>query len=225
MGTGYTMYMANSRGHLMHFVWWGTPPLTPDYVWYSYWPGILDSHAVRGDVLLCPAAYDPATNAAGRGYGTSDAAWAGRLTANGSPIRFNATTYRDGSYGINRYLTLTDGTSGFGPNGSTTKITGVRNLCDVPLFMDCIWVDVQPQNGSATLPVESPPNLVGNLAYPGAGGRTDQPEHWRFLLARHARGINMCMADGSARWVRLDETYMLRWREPWVGYRLKLPGR
>jgi len=33
------------------------------------------------------------------------------------------------------------------------------------------------------------------------------------------------MADGGARWVRLEETYQLTWNASWKPYRLHLPGR
>jgi prepilin-type processing-associated H-X9-DG protein len=48
-------------------------------------------------------------------------------------------------------------------------------------------------------------------------------EHWKFLIARHGRGVNACMADGSVRWVPLEETYMLTWKADWTKCRLNLP--
>ena len=50
------------------------------------------------------------------------------------------------------------------------------------------------------------------------------PEHWRVLMTRHGRGVNACMADGSARYVPVDEIYMLTWKADWSKYRLNLPG-
>jgi prepilin-type processing-associated H-X9-DG protein len=45
-------------------------------------------------------------------------------------------------------------------------------------------------------------------------------------MARHGRGINVCFADGSARWVPLEETYLMKWNGVWQGYRLaNLPSR
>ena len=67
----------------------------------------------------------------------------------------------------------------------------------------------------------SPPSLRWEN-YPA----TVTNEHWRFLIARHGRGINGCMADGSARWVPLEETYQMKWNAVWQGYRLTtLPRR
>jgi prepilin-type processing-associated H-X9-DG protein len=220
MGTAWTMYTATNRGHLMSYAW--RMPSNPALAWYAYWPGILDQHAVRGNVLICPAANEPNPSGLAKGYGTTDYAWTGRFGSNGSAIKLNAMNYRDGSYGVNRFLTA--GNYGFGENGLANKITAVRNPSDVPLFMDCLWVDALPENGSEAHPVDPPPNLRGDLVYPGAPGNPTPPEHWNFLLARHGRGINVCMADGSARWVRLEETYMLTWRSSWVRYRIPLPS-
>jgi prepilin-type processing-associated H-X9-DG protein len=222
MAAAWEMYTSNSRGQLMHYAF--RLPATPDYSWYAYWPGILDAHAVRGNVLLCPAAAEPTPDALLRkGFGSNEYAWTGRLTSNGSTIRLNATTYRDSSYGFNRYLAAASG--GFGPDGMATKITGIKGLSDVPLFMDSVWLDTQPINGRAANPVDPPPNLTGGRVYPGGpADRPSPPEHWYFLIARHGRGINVAMADGSARWVRLGETYMLKWRDDWVPYRLPLPA-
>jgi prepilin-type processing-associated H-X9-DG protein len=52
---------------------------------------------------------------------------------------------------------------------------------------------------------------------------TSAPDHWRFLIARHGRAINVCFADGSARRIPLEEIYMLHWRGNWTPYRLELP--
>ena len=51
------------------------------------------------------------------------------------------------------------------------------------------------------------------------------PEHFRVLMARHGRGINIAFADGSARWTPLEELYMISWQNSWTPYRLKLPAK
>jgi prepilin-type processing-associated H-X9-DG protein len=83
--------------------------------------------------------------------------------------------------------------------------------------MDCAYVDVLPLNGTVDVPVPAPPNLRGTTITAGT------PEHWSFLLSRHGRGVNVYMGDGSARWVLLDDMYMLTWKADWVGYNLHLP--
>jgi prepilin-type processing-associated H-X9-DG protein len=62
-----------------------------------------------------------------------------------------------------------------------------------------------------------PPNLRGD-------NLIDKPQHWRFLLGRHGRGVNVSLADGSARWVRLDDMYTLTWKAEWIPRPLQLPS-
>ena len=225
MGTAWTMYLAENRGRLPEYVW--STPMTPDRAWRGYWPGILDAYDVRGDTLLCPAAEEAIPFSQPlpfRGFGNFSYAWNGKFLTNGSVVRFNASTYRSSSYGYNRYLTAyssaepTLSGGGFGPDGKATRINAVRCPGDVPVFFDAVFADAAPSNGTADEPMPSPPNLRWENVPPGA------PDHWRFLIARHGRGINAYFADGSARLVPLEETFMLSWRGDWTKYRLALPS-
>jgi prepilin-type N-terminal cleavage/methylation domain-containing protein len=209
MGIGWTIYLSENKGRL------------PDYIWNvdangearGYWLGILDSYKVRGDVLLCPSASAaiPFTQA-NRGFGNVAYAWNGEYTSTGTVIRINTSAARRSSYGYNRYLTV-----GGGFSATASRINSAKNPSDVPVFMDSIFADFRPINGAPAAPVSSPPNLRGDSFPPTA------PEHWRFLIARHGRGVNAFLADGSARWVPLEETYQLTFQSGWMKYRLKLP--
>lgn len=228
MGAAWTAYEAENHGALIPYMW--NTPGNPTEAWNGYWPGILDTYAVRGNTLLCPAASepiltddkappatgDPSPPPARHGYGSATHAWTGRFASNGTAIRFSATIYRDGSYGFNRYLTAK---GGFGPRGMATSVFAINSLCDVPVFMDCAYADVQPGNGSpgAPVPLELPPDLSGMQAVPG------KPDLWKLLIARHGKAINVCMADGSVRRVPLSELYMLTWQTAWQKYQLPLP--
>ena len=214
MGAAWMMYTADSRGRLMRFD--QTVPDEATQPWDLYWPGVLEAGHVRGAALLCAAASEPSENEQNVGCGNATRAWTGRFAAVGSVVRLNDTTYRESSYGYNRYLTAG---GGFVPDVKAKSITSARFLSDLPVFMDCAVSDVRPVNANPRFPAESPPNLRGDQITIFA------PEHWAFLLARHGRGVNVCMADGSARWVGLEETYGLRWRSDWVPYRLTLPAR
>jgi prepilin-type processing-associated H-X9-DG protein len=142
-------------------------------------------------------------------------AWSGKFNASGTVIRLNGTVHRDSSYGYNRYMTAG---GGFGRELDDTKLTSIKPLSDVPLFMDAVFVDFEPLNGSEAMPVEPPPDLRGGDL------RAAGNEHWRFLIARHGRGINVGMADGSVRWTPLEEMYTLQWKSNWIKYRLSLPS-
>jgi prepilin-type processing-associated H-X9-DG protein len=213
MGAALTMYMAEHHGRLVDYVW--NSPDTPDLAWNGYWLGALGRQNVKGQTLLCPAAPQALGSAANHGFGNATSAWTGRFEPNGSVIRFDATTYRESSYGYNRHLTAG---GWFGDSEAVATLHAVTGPSDVPAMMDCAYADVTPRAWDVTHPVRPPPNLRGQTLTP------DSPEHWRFLLARHGRGINMCMADGSARWVRLDDTYLLTWKAGWVKYGLDLPA-
>jgi prepilin-type processing-associated H-X9-DG protein len=210
IGTAWVMYTAEHKGQLINYIW--STPKTADTAWYGYWTGVMDEYQVRGEALLCPAASEVSQQ--NKGYGNARLAWTGELLTSGANgIKLTATTFRVSSYGMNKYMTAN------ADDTLTTKITGMRRLSDLPVFLDCAYADVRPADGSDGLPVEIPPDLNGNVV-PGVS-----PEHWKFLLARHGRGINVFFADGSARWVPLDETYELKWNNNWQASHLDLPRR
>jgi prepilin-type N-terminal cleavage/methylation domain-containing protein/prepilin-type processing-associated H-X9-DG protein len=213
MGTAWTMYTAEYRGCLLPYVW--NTPTTPDVAWSGYWPGALDAFNVRGESLLCPSANEPIDVAPRRGYGNAIRAWTGKYSSNGTAIKLNAETYRNGSYGYNRYMTAGGGQ---GVDGNAVRLTAVQNISDTPLFMDCAYADVEPDNGEEAAPVEPPPDLQGGSVTPGT------PEHWKITIARHGVAINVCMADGSVRRTPLAELYMMTWKSSWQKYLLPLPS-
>jgi prepilin-type N-terminal cleavage/methylation domain-containing protein len=214
MGVAWQMYVAENHGRVMEYVF--NSPSTPDISYKGYWPGILENAGVRGSALLCPAASEPTPSSARRGYGTAGLAWNGKFGSNGTGLRMNAANYRVGSYGYNRYLTV-DG--GFAKSNRITGFAG--GLSDVPVFMDAIYADVWPTNFTPdNKAVQAPPNLLGDKVTPGTSGKSQ--EHWKFLIARHGQGVNVYLANGGARWVRLEDMYQLAWKSGWMKYRLDL---
>ena len=152
-----------------------------------------------------------------KGAGNVKYAWNGEMMNAASVVRLNNVIFRVGSYGYNRRLTVEGGYGGGTlMDPVVTRINQIRHLSEVPAFFDCAMYDAQPQNGTATTPAETPNDLRGELG-PNA------PDHWRFLLARHGRAINVGFADGSAKRVPLEETYLMRWSATWQRYELKLP--
>jgi prepilin-type N-terminal cleavage/methylation domain-containing protein/prepilin-type processing-associated H-X9-DG protein len=214
IGAAWTAYLAENHGRLPDYVW--RTPATPDVSYLGYWTGIVDRNGVRGESLLCPAARTESQRT--RGAGAVAEAWSGRLIGNGTAVCLDQKTYRVGSYGYNRHLTATD-SSAVGPGGGATCLSAVKTPSNTPAFFDSAWPDARPLVRLDNLPLEPPPNLTGE------GLQENSPQHWRFLLGRHGRGINAYMADGSARWVRLDEAMQLTWSSNWKPYRLELPLR
>ena len=225
MGAAWTMYVADNQGALPAYVW--NTPQAPSEAWNGSWLGILQSYGVKGTGILCPSAYQPLLVGAPtdnkkpaqprRGYGNATYAWTGQpdpQASSGTAITFNATVFREGSYGYNRYLTAH---GGFGPDGKATSLVAIRNLSDVPLMMDCVFADVQPENGVPAAPPRMPPDLTGQKVLPGT------PDLWKLLIARHGNAINVAMADGSVRLVPLSALYRLTWNEAWQKYDLPVP--
>lgn len=212
MGIAWTTYLTDSRGRLPDYVW--HTPMQPHVGYGSYWTGILDTYRVRGEAVLCPTTPEAIPYGQPlKGAGNVNHAWSGRFMSTSTPARLNAKIFRVSSYGYNRYLTME---GGHGSDGKATRIYQVGSLSDVPVFFDSAYIDARPENGTSTAPVEPPNDLRGdNLPM--------DMDHWRFLIARHGRGINIALADGSARRVPLEETYMLRWAGTWVKYELTLP--
>ena len=212
MTVGLTMYISEHRGRLPDYMW--VTPASPDIAWNGYWLGILDKNKCNPNTLLCPAASEVVPFNQNRGRGTARYAWTGKYQPDATPVRFNAANVRNSSYGFNRNLSAGNG---YGKDGKATKLTAIGALSDKPAFFDSAWVDASPPNGTATEPAEAPPNFHGGSLVAGS------PEHWNFLLSRHGRAINVGMIDGSARTVRLEDTYTLMWNGTWAKYRLPLP--
>lgn len=209
MGVAFTMYLGQSNGYLPADMW--HTPATPDVAWRGYWPGIIEEHGVSGACLLCPSAAEPTGIATTRGYGDVWHCWTGQYASNGSVLRFSDVLWRDGSYGYNRYLIWSS------VPGTINTISAAREFSNTPAFLDCVYAETQPFSGNTLIPATPPPDLTGAQVGPGS------PEHWKFLITRHGRGINVCMADGSVTWVPLEETYMLSWNVDWVKRPLTLP--
>ena len=211
IGTAWTTSLADEHGRLPQYIWHN--PETADDAWKGYWTAAMDRYDVAGRTL-CPSAAEPVATGDSRGYGSAINAWTGRYEFIGTAIRLNAETCRTSSYGYNRWMTAG---GGFGRGGAAAYLRDVRNPSNVPVFMDCAYADSRPLNGTTSTPVEPPPTLTGDRAVPGA------PEHWKFLLARHGRGVNVYRADGGAAWVRVEDLYLLQWKDGWTPYRLSLP--
>jgi prepilin-type N-terminal cleavage/methylation domain-containing protein/prepilin-type processing-associated H-X9-DG protein len=214
MGVAWTVYTVDNQGLLPHYVW---NPLPRDAAYRGYWTGLLATNGVADDAILCPAAREEVP-ASQTGLGNVSYAWSGRYALARSAVRLNDSAYRVSSYGYNRYLTFNGFNGANADPGPTNRVSGIRNLSNVPAFFDCAYADAMPAPGPEGANDQPPPNLRGD------GLTFSSPAHWRFLLARHGRGINVCMADGGARWVRLDDTYQLTWNGMWTPRALRLPA-
>ena len=212
IGTAWRLSTADELGRLAQYH--VNTPDKPAGAWERSWLRAVDRQKVSAATLLCPAAATPTPSDATRGYGSAKYAWTGRYGPFGTAICLDRHTYREGSYGLNRWVV--EG-GGAGDAGGASFLTDVKEPANVPVFFDCAYADARPSGGSIAAPVPAPPDLTGAHAAPG------NPEHWKVLLARHGRGVNVYRADGSAAWVRLEELYLLTWKSAWEPQRLSLP--
>jgi prepilin-type N-terminal cleavage/methylation domain-containing protein/prepilin-type processing-associated H-X9-DG protein len=202
MGHAWSIYMAENRGHLIEYMWYkddNNQKYNPDTVYNGYWVGILFQYKFQPAALLCPEAADPMEFNVNKGMGLVQKAWTGEFqTSTPVAIKRDKNTWRVGSYGFNRYLTRKY-------NGFGSKVTSVKPSSEVPMFLDCLWADLKPENlakgtsapYNGTNAIPAPPNLSGQ------GLQESSPyEAWRMLIARHGRAINICFADGHAATVR-----------------------
>lgn len=232
MGQAFTMYESENKGVLPNDVWYTKSD--PSLSWHGYWIGILSDYKVQTGTMICPDALDPvAYNINGsKGFGTVVNAWSGQFQTVGTGVRGDSTLvrndtndqiaykgkkvwgYRVGSYGFNKNCAY--GYS-FG-----TKVTQLKPPTDVPVFFDCTWIDVlDVANGSYTSQPTPPTDLSGQSA---AG--VSKMDQYRFLISRHGKGINVCTADGSARYVLLPDLYQMQWNKKWQPYSLtNLPAK
>jgi len=244
MGTAWTMYTTENKGRLPHYIWstghiTGNATMTADHIddilWRGYWYGLLSQYKVQTSSMLCPQAAEPMPfNINGsKGFGSKFHAWSGQHQTSKVGIRLSTTQlnlsidsskkgYRIGSNEFNRNVTAGNPrTTPPSPTGSSsssfgTSATKLKPTSEVPIFFDSVWVDGNSfPNGTPDAPAPAPPDLSGAHA---AG--TSGMDHWRFLIERHGRAINVAMADGSAQRVPLEETFQLRWTPWWVKYSL-----
>jgi len=246
MGQGWNIYLSENKARLPHYIWSSaqgggrTGTDLQEFVWHSYWFGILGDRRVNISSILCPEAQEPVpynTKGGGNGgFGLARNAWSGEFQSSlpvgialtkgvGLNMTMDASKggYRVGSYEFNRNCTAGNPrTSAPSPTSSSAasfgwSITNVKPATEVPVFFDSTWVDGNAfPNGTPQAPPQMPKDLSGAESATVASGN----DHYRFLIARHGRAINVCFADGSARTVQLEDTFNLQWTPFWVRYTL-----
>jgi prepilin-type N-terminal cleavage/methylation domain-containing protein/prepilin-type processing-associated H-X9-DG protein len=230
MDNAMQLYVSENKTQVPYYLWYlGGNVAGSECTWNGYWIGVLNQYKVKDDAIRCPSARDemPFNPPLAKGMGNVNHAWNGSFQTAGTAVRkypSSLNQYRVGSYGMNRGVAV-DGnpTSGSPPvpnpnynkhSFGTNKVTALKPSTDVPVFMDANWVDfnvtpADPATGALPVP---PPDLQGSwVTY-----YSNAPQEWRILLARHGRGINVAMADGSARRVPLEDLYNLQWRKNWT---------
>ena len=171
---------------------------------------LVGAYQKKPDLLLCPTASQPPSTYA-------DPTFAVGATV--KPYQFDNLvtntaspgTLLYGSYGMNNWMYYQiDNSYGWATarSGFWGKTTLVRQPSDTPVMGDCKW--------RGGVPGYAPDNNNGNALYPPAnsdadGGKNAEIQH--FAMGRHGKGVNMCFADGSARFTRGKSLWTLRWSQ------------
>jgi prepilin-type processing-associated H-X9-DG protein/prepilin-type N-terminal cleavage/methylation domain-containing protein len=239
IGETWNIYFAENH-QILPYLFWYDAGNNPDMMWHGHWSGMLGDLGLQVGKLYCPEAPDevPLNLGGSQGFGLDHYAWSGRWNVAGTAIKYpgsplvvcNATNpvaggYRTGSYGLNNHVSSLSnfGTPVSGSARWGNKVTEVKQSSLVPVVVDSTWSNVEVYNWAGETytndptpgtPIPPPADLHGRSAWSSGGTQA-----WRFLIARHGRGVNMVFLDGHAQWVPLEEVYLYHWdNDPTPGY-------
>lgn len=165
------------------------------------WMKVLDGDHELSLSRVCPEADTKSSN----GYGNTTQYW-GR-----KDVQFHYFAEGDyGSYGINHWINnLPDNSNGWrgSRNDHYMNQSRVEYPAKTPAFADCAWYGGNPtylgngQNGQ----------IVSSANFNSSNSMTWSKDMGRFQMLRHGKGINVSMADGSARRVNVSQLWSLYW--------------
>jgi prepilin-type N-terminal cleavage/methylation domain-containing protein/prepilin-type processing-associated H-X9-DG protein len=182
----------------------------------AYWIVATLSYYQDKKIRLCPS-----TKIVGvtenRSHGGTLAAW-GPFGSGGSSDWW--ADFDTGSYGINEWCSCpppeADSYWGF-PTENAWRTLDTKGANRVPLFQDCVYVDVYPLDSDVPLDFEPPP-YNWNEGWGDWGVQAMR----LVCIGRHSGGINSVFMDGSAGKIQLKELWRLKWHRqfnvngPWT---------
>jgi len=182
----------------------------------AYWPVATLSYYQDKKIRMCPSTKVVRT-AADRSHGGTSAAWGPFNTGSSSDWWADFDT---GSYGINEWCACPPPTAdsywGF-PTANAWRTMDRKGSNRIPLFMDCVYVDVYPLENNTPLDFEPPPYQWSN----GWGDWGTQAMRL-VCMDRHGGGINAVFLDGSVGKIPLRGLWMQKWHRnyntngPWT---------
>jgi prepilin-type N-terminal cleavage/methylation domain-containing protein len=205
----FTMYVEDNEGNFHgelgvgeHSQGW-VPAYRPYYSGHNQTTTVGESSAEK-DIRLCPAAtkfwWDENHVYTGN-RGRPDAAWG--IFSGGTDDLGAYWAYKGdcGSYGLNGWVANEEASvdEWWDQVGDIWRTPYVKGAGQVPLFMDCAWVDGWPG------PFDNPPVFEGEIG-----------TYWvqamkQFCVNRHDGHINGLFLDNSVREVALKELWTLKW--------------
>lgn len=173
----------------------------------TFWMTLLGKyHGNFNELRLCPeTVMDQAGQALAYapGWGTVKVGWGQPWITGG--WGFLGTNY--GSYAWNSWMHSgrTAHSTGTSVNVADDRrhwknFRAIRTPKDTPMLTDGSWVDTWFQN-----------NPSGGVSNPPANLFAENSASGRVCITRHDRGVIHSMADGSARWTKLEDLWQLTW--------------
>ncbi|MGH7943108.1 MAG: prepilin-type N-terminal cleavage/methylation domain-containing protein [Limisphaerales bacterium] len=188
------------------------------------WMGAMLSTYKNRNVLICPCApYNGNPNNLSQIWGKADSAW----------LWTEETNYTS-SYAKNDWLapSSTEGlhNSSLYPQDLYTREATVRFPASVPVFMDSVWINLDPmEEDSPNKNLYNPANVTaengGSMAFEGMqrvciarhGGRAAGSAPANVPLGTPLPGtINMGFVDGHAEQIKLESLWNYDWHLNWV---------
>jgi prepilin-type N-terminal cleavage/methylation domain-containing protein len=176
----------------------------------GFWMSVLRPYYVEvGDLRCCPEATKPRVPSGGGGgaSGSTFIAWG---VFSSSALQW-ADDGHYGSYGLNAFIYNTSNPFG-GNREDYWRGYNVQGASDVPMLLDCVWVDGWPSHNNE-------PYQGANHIEQGYGGRSMLG---RFCIDRHNGFVNSVFLDSSTRKVGVKELWTLKWNRnfdtlgPWT---------
>ncbi len=182
----------------------------------AYWITATLPYYQDKKIRLCPSTKIVRVMA-NRSHGGTLAAW--------GPFDLGALSdwwadFDTGSYGINEWCSCPPPGAnrywGF-PTENAWKIMDTKGASRVPLFLDCVYVDVYPLVTDSPLDFEPPPYEWRN-----SWGDWDAQAMRLVCIDRHSGGINSVFLDGSVAKIPLKALWKLKWHRqfdtagPWT---------
>ena len=161
----------------------------------GFWQCVLRPYyADIGDLRCCPEATKPAVPEGG-GYGSSGSTFLAWGVFNDAVVWAEPGDY--GSYGLNGWLY--SGRPFVGREEEYWKgYNNVRGPSNVPLILDCLWIDGWPRHSN------NPPGPSDTRGYSGNMMA-------RFCINRHNGFVNGAFMDASVRKLGLKQLWKLKW--------------
>jgi len=174
----------------------------------AYWIRATLPYYEEKKIRLCPSTKVMRDDAVNRSHGGTFACW--------GPFDPGTATdwwadFDTGSYGLNEWCSAppSGATSFWGfPSRNAWRTVSAGGANRVPLFMDCVYVDVYPEASNTPLPDEPPPYEWSN-----SWGDWGSEAMRLVCIDRHGGGVNMVFLDGTAAKVSLRALWRLKWHK------------